>query len=299
MPPPDIDPDDAEEFIYSQIDQLLVPSSKIRIINLKYFAVYSPEAGFKVAIDGMHNIPQKGIYITLFCINPPGALYDKSLNDPTQIQLNSSLDWNSPWKSPAYIEGFVHYKKVPPDKSTHLVIDVRCIKIVKKKGVEYETQVPYAWTILPLFTYEGYMNSGIYQVPLFKGEVDAQILKELKTSADPWKQMMNIMRETDLETKKSRLEYLSPASVIVRLIDGQREGHYNIPFDWRRLSHEYLPQNKLFDYSYNEAVEENLQKEPRLRTLKPPELTDLEYNIKITKSCVNAFQLLQFSEQAL
>ena len=299
MPSFEVAAEDAEESFYNLIDEYLVPSSKIRIIDLKYFAIYSEEAGFKIAIDGMHNLPDKGIFITLFSINPPGTLYDKKADDPTQIQLNSSFDWSSPMKSPAYIEGFVHYKKVPPDKSTHLVVDVRKYEIVKKKGVEYSTQVPYAWTILPLFTFDNYVNSGIYQVPLFKGEVDSLVLKELKAATDPWVKITQIMDEIDRETKKPRLQYLKPSSVIVRLIDGQREGHYSVPFDWRRISSKYVPENSQFEYAYNEAVQENLKKEPILRTLKPKDLTDLEHNLKITQTCVNSFKLIQFSEQAL
>jgi hypothetical protein len=299
MPSADLAVDEVEEKLYNLIGEYLVPSSKIRIIDLKYFAMYSEVAGFKVAIDGMHNMPEKGIYITLYCINPPGALYDEKEKDPTQIQLNSSFDWNSPYKSQAYIEGFVHYKKVPADKASHLVIDVRKIKVVMKKGKEYYDHEPYAWTILPLFTFDKYVNSGIYQMPLFKGAVSFSILKEIKASTDPWVKMLQITKETDVDTLKPRLQYLFPASVVVRLIDGQREGHYQVPYDWRRISHKYLPQDKLFDYSYNEAVETLLQKEPVLRTLKPKTLTDLEYNLKITKSCVNVFDLRQFAEPEL
>ena len=95
-----------------------------------------------------------------------------------------------------------------------------------KKGVEYFDPVPYCWTILPLFTYDKYVNSGIYQVPLFKDGVNDEILKELIGSTDPWLKMLQITRETDFETKKPRLQYLYPSSVIIRLVDGQREGHY-------------------------------------------------------------------------
>ena len=124
MPPLDMPVEEIEEYLYDLIDEHLVPSSKIRIIDLKYFAIYSKVAGFKVAIDGLHNIKAKGIFITLFCINPPGALYQKE-KDATQIQLNSSINWSSPTQSPAYIEGFVNYREVEPDKATHLIVDIR------------------------------------------------------------------------------------------------------------------------------------------------------------------------------
>lgn len=290
--------DEIEDELYNLVDTQLKPSSKIKIINLKYFARYSQEAGFKIAIDGLHNLPDKGIYATVYCINPPGSLYSEE-KDVSQIQLNSSLDWSSAVKTPNYIEGYVHYRKVTADKAKCLVIDVRKIRVVIKKDKEFFDPEPYGWTILPIFTFDLYVNSGVYQLPLFRGSVNAQILKEVSASTDPWKRMLQISQEKDLETYLPRLQFIYPSSVIVRLVDGQREGHYQIPFDWRRLTQEYLPQDYLFDYSYNEAVEDNLKKEKKLKSLKPDNITDLEFNMKITKFIINKFELVQFTEPAL
>lgn len=66
MPGDEVPVEEVEEYLYNLIGDYLVPSTKIRIIDLKYFAIYSEEAGFKVAIDGMHNIPKKGVYVTLY-----------------------------------------------------------------------------------------------------------------------------------------------------------------------------------------------------------------------------------------
>lgn len=298
MPGDEVPVEEVEEYLYNLIGDYLVPSTKIRIIDLKYFAIYSEEAGFKVAIDGMHNLRNEEVFVTLFGLNPPGILYssDDGKKDTTQIMLNSSLDWNSPLSSPAYIEGYVHYRKVPASKNLHMVIDVRQVR--KKKEIYYE-QTPYAWTILPLFTYDNYVNSGIYQLPLFKGPVQPDILKELKAANDPWEKLMQITRERDPDTRKPRLVFLNSSSMMVRLVDGQREGHFSVPFDWSRISYKYLPQDQLYEYAYNEAVMERLRSNKRLSKIKPDGLTDLEYNLKITKSVVNVFELLQFSEQQL
>lgn len=223
MPDAEVAPEDLERELNELVDKYLVPSSKIRIINLKYFAQYSPDAGFKFAIDGMHNMPDKGIFVTLYYINHPDRNQEEVQKDPLRMQINSSFDWSSPLYSPAYIEGYVHYKKIEPHKGAHMVLDVRRVKHVVKKEKEYYDLEPYAWTILPLFTTDGYVNSGIYQVPLFKKGVSASILKGALIHNSPWKHMEESLRELDLKTKKPALEYLSPASIIVRLIDGQRE----------------------------------------------------------------------------
>ena len=44
---------------------------------------------------------------------------------------------------------------------------------------------PYAWTILPIFTYEGYTNSGVYQIPLIRGAVNENVLKSIASSTEP------------------------------------------------------------------------------------------------------------------
>lgn len=218
-----MDVDEIDDALFTMIDDHLQPNSKVRIINLKYFAQYSPDAGFKVSIDGLHNMPDKGPFIVIYTINHPSQNLDQVMDDPQQKYLNSSLDWSSPLYSPAYIEGFVHFKKIKPHKAAHVVIEVLKVKTIKKKGVDYFEQIAYAWTILPLFTYDEYVNSGIYQLALFKGPVSMSILKSVRASTDPWRKMMESMRDIDLETKKPLIEYLFPASVVVRLIDGQRE----------------------------------------------------------------------------
>lgn len=40
-----------------------------------------------------------------------------------------------------------------------IILEVKMIKISKNKNIEFED---YAWTIFPLFTYNGYVNSGVY-----------------------------------------------------------------------------------------------------------------------------------------
>ena len=86
--------------------------------------------------------------------------------------MNSAFDWDSPIKSPAYVEGYVNFKERELNTSMVAVIDVRqVVNLGKKtnKGVIPPKVVPYCWTILPIFTYEGYTNSGVYQLPLMKG----------------------------------------------------------------------------------------------------------------------------------
>ena len=290
------DEEELGERLYDLVDDYLKPSSSIRIIDLKYFASYNKKAGFKFAIDGLHNLPKKGIFITTYCINPPGALYldeetSVELKDRKwEIQVNSAFDWESPLYTPHYIEGFVHFKGRNWDKSMHMIVDVRKVTIPKSKKKPAKIE-PYAWTIVPLFTYDGFTNSGIYQFPLMRGAVQDKVIKAVSTAVNPWERFLDHLKILDEDTEKPFLKYLKPANVIVRLIDGQREGHFQQPFDWRRMSTKYIPQNQLYAYSYNEAVEENLENARKLKTLIPSSKNQLEYNKEITRVCLRRFGL--------
>lgn len=68
--------EEVEQELHELIDQELRPSSRVPIINLKYFAKYNEKAGFKVAVDGFHNLKKKGIFIAVYGLNPPGVLYN-------------------------------------------------------------------------------------------------------------------------------------------------------------------------------------------------------------------------------
>ena len=71
-----------------------------------------------------------------------------------------------------------------------------------------------AWTIVPIFTEDGYVNSGIYQMPLFKGSPSEGMLKEMATQ-NPWDYLLNL---TKIEGNAG-LKYWGNATAFVRLLD--------------------------------------------------------------------------------
>lgn len=48
-----------------------------------------------------------------------------------------------------------------------MIIDIRQVKFKKKKITIKE----HSWTITPLFTTDGFVNSGVFQIPIFQGNV--------------------------------------------------------------------------------------------------------------------------------
>jgi hypothetical protein len=46
---------------------------------MKYFAPYNPKMGFRFAADVIHNVPDAVPYVMIYCLNPPGSLYQETL----------------------------------------------------------------------------------------------------------------------------------------------------------------------------------------------------------------------------
>lgn len=181
---------------------------------MAYFAEYRPTLGFKFALDGIHNAPSGQPYAGLFMLNPPGTFYNNP-SDTNQVHLASLLDWDGPLTSPRFLNGFYTFKGIEAKQNTHIIVDIRAINLSKK--TPQITNV--GWTIVPLFNADGYVMSGMYQIPLIAGEVNKAIVQSLATSkGNPWEIILQ-----NINLKKSNIKWLSNASIMIRLLDCQRE----------------------------------------------------------------------------
>lgn len=179
-----------------------------------YFAKYQPPAGFKFSLDGFHNSPITNLpLIGLYCLNPPAPLYAPVIIDPNAILMNSNFDWESPLNSPKYNEGFFTWKDQIFNKNLSIIIDVRSVYL-SGRGDKIKIE-PIGWTIVPVYTPNGYVKSGCYQIPIFKGAVKTEMLQPLSEN-DPWEYIME-------QKAQKKLQYLEPMSAVVRLLDAQRE----------------------------------------------------------------------------
>jgi hypothetical protein len=205
---------DREDKIIEFLDEFMTLQSNTKFLDLKYFSKYNGSRntkGFKLSIDGIHNTPSADYYFCLYSINPPGEFYGPKPSE-ANIRANTFFDWDrSTYNSIFYTEGYVKYGEVAFDPYAHFVVDIRKIKMSQSSPPKF-TKV--AWTIVPIFTEDGYVNSGIYQIPLFKGTPSGALLKEMATQ-DPWEYL-----QRQVQTKgNAGLKYWSNASVFVRLLD--------------------------------------------------------------------------------
>jgi hypothetical protein len=272
------------------LDKVFISDINAPMIDLKFYAVYNPRAGFKFAVDGFHNLPKGGVFVTLFSLYPNGTFYSE-IFDKYDLHFNSVLEWESPLKSPAYAERFVLFRNKAYQKNLIFVVDVREAKFING-AIKL---VDYAWTVVPVFTDNEYVNSGIYQVPLFGGGVKKSVLKEIETADNIWEKMVSQLKIKEKFSKKRMLSTLGTSSVIVRLLDGQRDGHFKTRFDYKRLSQEYLPKNKLCQYTYNEFIAEKLKQTPQLKSLLG-RYDQFVVNTLLTKHVIDTFGLAHFKE---
>lgn len=93
------------------LDEKLVRDAYTDLIELTYFAKYKGQVGFKVSLDGFHNVPNTDHpYVAIYSINPPGKLYiteqqtqEGPTHDPSlaqEIITCTSYNWESALQSP-------------------------------------------------------------------------------------------------------------------------------------------------------------------------------------------------------
>ena len=264
---------DAE--VIKWIDQKLQVSPRTPMIDIKYFAKYNPDLGFKVAVDAVHNILAEDPHIVIFCLNPPGALYSSTVITE-DVQFTTKVEWNSSIHTPQYLDGFHTYKNISFDKNLHLIIDVRAVSFAKQRP---EVQ-NIGWTILPIFSNDGYVRSGTYQIPVFKGSVPASFLPDLAIN-DPWTLLMNSVN------KPGGPVFLSPVSVIVRLVDSQRDGHFTVPLEVNRITYDYIPQDLMAKLSYNAAAQTKADQQRKLKSLVPGNFSPDTYLKRVNEAVAN------------
>lgn len=273
-----------DEEIYTIIDTVFSFKKDLKFLNLKFFSRYRKEGGFKFIIDGIHNIPKKGFYVTSYTLNPPAVYYTKQVKE--DISVYSNFDWDkSTLKTTFYNEGYVKFKEIEFNPSLCFLIELCSVDIPAFTDPEITQK---AWTILPLFTIDplsgqGYVNSNIYQLPLFEGAMTKDIAETIQ-NGDPWEKVMGMV-------KAKKLKYWSQSSVYCRLLDIQRDGHFQKFFDYERASEEYIPENKLKDYRFLASDEERIAKKKAswLRDAIPYKEDPYNFNKRLTEICSKHF----------
>ena len=194
------------------IFQVVKSDATTEQLDMTYFAQYNPSLGFKVSVDGVHNTPNAVPYAVIMSLNPPGDFYVEERKQDADVGLVCNCDWNSPVRSIRFKEGFSAFRDVPGKPSTVIVFEVRSVESSSVK-INFKDA---GWTVLPVFVKENkkvYIRSGYYQLPLLRGPVNAEVIKEMAKYEDPLKYLTSV-------SKKKKIYPADPFCILVRLLDG-------------------------------------------------------------------------------
>ncbi|CAI2359223.1 unnamed protein product [Moneuplotes crassus] len=238
------------------------------IIDINYFSQYIHSIGFRFNIDLVFNADPRMIYVAICCINPPGSLYQQPIGYDKVIEFNE-IDFNSHVKGQKFHESFYAFVNVPSNENVHMIVDIKAIKIHKKKEAEI---IDYAWTIYPIFskldtdenkdTDEVFIRSGYHMMPLFQGKVRNDVVKDLVSVKDCWEHL-----ESQQRLKVAPISLLPKAGVILRCVDNQREGHFSTLGDPNRIDYSFCPNPK--NYQYNDKVRRKIEKGNKIADILP------------------------------
>lgn len=70
--------------------KMSVESEDPPLIDMKYFASYDSDFGFKISVDGIHNLPKNRslFYVVIISLNPPSSLYTESKIPTNDVKEN-------------------------------------------------------------------------------------------------------------------------------------------------------------------------------------------------------------------
>ena len=277
---------DKEMFEWLNNTLRITPDTKM--LDNKFFAKYISQAGFKFTVDAIHNVdPDSNPYVTTFTLNPPGDYYETGNTE--LLIFNSEINWKHPKGQILYNDNLFYFKGIAFDPYMHMIIEV---KLLKYQSLDDDFKFfEYGWAVVPIFIGDGYVMNGHYQIPLFEGTFPKdELLKELRD-----RRVWEVLEEK-MQGKKPKIKYKGNSSVMVRIIDGQREGQLNTKLDLDSLDQQFLPQkiDLKIKFAYNQQVKNALDTRSKLESTIPNNGKPATFNKKILKSTLKNLDIQTF-----
>ncbi len=226
----------------------MLPLKNMLWLDYKRFVTYQPDIGFKVAVDFANNVGvDDSLTLSLVSLTPPGSYYQEH-RITEDVHFTNSFDPDSFVKHPRWLNGFYAFRDVDVNPMLCVIVDVRAIDQATL-GSDKVTLKSVGWAVIPVFSGEGVVMAGHFQVPLIAGEFPTGLLPALATEP------CAVVLKRELEKRKNPLELLQGASVYVRLVDDQVPELICNAMDMRALDLRYIPLDLRPDYKYdaNEA----------------------------------------------
>ena len=169
-----------------------VSSANQRMLNYNFFSQYIPRIGLRFAVEMLFNADPEFIYVVILSAMPPGNLYQKKPRFKEAIMI-TDIDYKSAQTAQKFHETLYTFKNLPSNHRTTFIVDIKAIKF-KNKGVALMEN--YGWTAFPVFddletddnpgTLELYVNSGLYMMPLFEGQINPDFINTMASKDKPY-----------------------------------------------------------------------------------------------------------------
>ena len=169
--------------------------------------------GVQVGVLRAFNLPAAGLGFGLVSLAPPAHFYAEP-PQPSGLRYTDAVDWESNLRSPVWKAGAFLFPQVALTERALFVFDVRCLT---KLG-DASSLRSQGWAVLPVF-FDGGVNSGVHQLPLYAGEPTAELLLAMGDKGHE--------EVIKLELSKKRLKHVEGASLVVSLLDAQRLGEWD------------------------------------------------------------------------
>lgn len=272
----DINSDEIEDDVVYELEQVFSkPKTRNDFrFNFHGFQKYTQTVGFSIAIDGIFQTKKRGFYIVMFGINPPGGFY-KEVVSSENTYFVSEIDWDSSSSGMlAYNSKYTSIKQIPFNPNAHIIFTIKEVVFNKKREPVIKD---FGFSILPLFSQDEYVYSGAYQLPVFKGDLDAASVATLQ-NGDPFDSLL----ESAIKNRSSKriLKPLDLTSLVIRLKDNfLGSDMFQYRFDIGRINTDFLPKNKINKYVITSKSYEREKNKESLRgmCLKNVDTDDMNY----------------------
>jgi len=204
------------------------PEAAEIMLDYAFLARYVPELGFRIAVDGVVNIPNlvskkggSGYATALFSLSPPASFYHPSAPLTSGVEFTTQRDFGpeSTIRCPLFTDGYKNFTNVGYNPYLVAIIEVFGVGLKKKHRGKV---IPCGFAILPVFSSQDqYVQSGAYRLPLFQGRPTSGLLEKIFQAP-----AYNVLAAS-LAGKEVSL--IKGASVLVRVVDTQRDDSFREP----------------------------------------------------------------------
>ena len=192
------------------------------MLNYSHSFSYLHKLGFSVAVDGARNLVKGLPAFAFISLNPPGTFYRGSGVGAVQVTEDVAFtfkhDPQSKAVSPSWEDGLIRFPFVPYDPYLCVIIEVRYWNARSSR------LTTLGWTAMPVFykSEKQHVCTGYYNLPLFMGSPNVAFLESMSTTHFP-----EVVKGA-LDSSRLRIAKEAP-SILVRLVDNQREGEISEP----------------------------------------------------------------------